>query len=264
MAPILGQRNTADGWRIPLPSNPRSPKEEGKSSAKVEYDYGFMAYGEDIVSLYNQQYDKNCPVICIQKRALDIQNLSENAWVGNLRAESKPKKQKLGEGNQKEDNVEAPSKKTEEQDSRLGITLAYNPHTGQKWFHINDWADDLSWAVAMKDIVDKMYPDAEKIHIVLCKEAQEKIGALEHLFKADEALRIYLKLKIHIVPDSARWLNFAENEIITVARQCIKDQVSEVKQVTDHLVNWQKKRNFVKFNLSVSGFRQSFSSVYKN
>ena len=68
---ITGQKNTIDGWLIPFPSKPRQPK-NGKTARPVVYDFQFMAYGEDIVCIYNTPYDQNCPVVCIRKRSLNM------------------------------------------------------------------------------------------------------------------------------------------------------------------------------------------------
>ena len=221
ITPILGQKNTADGWLIPIPSKPRTPKEEGKKASVGGFDYNFMAYGEDLVALYNQELDANRPIICIEKRGLDLNNLEKNAWVGNLQADSKPKKKKKVEESTNDEPNEPVTPTEEEKDSRLGITFIYNPFTGEKWFLLNDYSDDSSWAEAL-ELVYKAYPNASEIQIVISKEAQDKIGALEQVFKPDRALQIYQKFKIHIAPKNGRWLNFAENEAITVCRQCLK------------------------------------------
>ena len=51
-----------------------------------------MAHGEAVVAVYNERYDQNSPVVCIGKRPLNLNDHSQNTWVGNLRAEPKPKK----------------------------------------------------------------------------------------------------------------------------------------------------------------------------
>ena len=246
---ITGQKNTIDGWLIPFPSKPRQPK-NGKTARPVVYDFQFMAYGEDIVCIYNTPYDQNCPVVCIRKRSLNIQNLSQNTWVGNLHAEPKPKKKSKkyiqGEG-----------------DRRLGITIVYEPYTGKKSFCVNDSNDDLSWAQSIYNLVTNMYPDVGCIRLVVCKDDIDKIATLEQMFTADKALNIFLKIEIHVVPDNALWLNFAEIELINICRQCLVDRVSSAEQVTQHLVEWKRKRTIVDFNLSLDRFRKSFSRVYK-
>ncbi len=224
-----------------------------------------MALGEDVVEVYNSQYDANYPVVCIRKRPLDIENLSANAWIGNLHNEIVTKKKKNEEElHQKgaEESADQIIPEQEEKDNRLGLTFVYNPYTGEKSFRISDWSDDLSWAETFQDLVTKMYPEAERVRVIVCSEDIEKMSSLERICTPEEALEIDLKLEAHAVPTNGRWLNFAENEAISVCRQCLKDRVSSVEQVVEHLISWQRKPTFVDFNLNLDGFRKAFSGVY--
>ena len=266
IVPVLKQRNTQDGWPIPLPKNERRSKKNGSEEEKElkrVYDFNFMALGEDIVEVYNSQYDEKYPVVCIRKRPLNIENLSENAWVGNLHNEVEAiQKKKEAEPETIEEAAEQNPLEQEEKDERLGLTFVINPYTGEKLSRISDWNDGLSWAETFQDIVNKMYPEAEKIRVIVCSEDIEKMSTLERVCAPEEALRIALKLDVHAVPANGRWLNLAENEAIMVCRQCLKDGVSSVKQVVDHLVSWQKKQIFVDFKLTLDGFRKAFSRIY--
>ena len=333
IAKCVGQRNTSDGWLIPLPSKPRPPKKEGKEPREVSYDFDFMALGEDVAELYSREYDEKHPVLCVQKRAYDLENPSKNAWVCNLKGEARPKRirkvkkeesstsaasqeentngQQAGAGPENEsssaiqggnvevqqteaspedksstaiqegdvqtegdpkvkssagdqkDAAQQPPESIEPADARLGYTLMYEPHTGRKHFMINDYADNLSWPEFVHDIVNNKYKDAETISLVLCEEDAEKIDSLILLYPAEEALRISLKLDIHVVPSSARWLNFAENEAIVLGRRFVKDEVSSVEQLTEHLVSWKNERSHVEAKIDLNGFRRGFSRVYK-
>ena len=256
---ITGQNNTFDGWSIPVPSKPRTSK-EGKTPRPITYDYDFMAHGEDVTAVYNEPYDPMHPVVCICKRPFDLENNSQNTWIANLRPEPKPKKD-LNEKSQ--DVVEEIQPNNRIEDTRLGITIMYEPHTGRKWFQLSDWSDDLSWAQSIHNLVENIYSEAKSIKLIICKDDANKIATTEQLFTADEALRLVLKLDIHTVPEKARWLNFAENEMITVCRQCMRDNVSSAAQVTNHFISWQKINSVVDFKLTLKKFRKAFSNVYK-
>ena len=253
VAPLVGQRNTHDGWLIPFPSKPRALK-EGKKEREVSYDYGFMAWGEDVIDVYNTPYDEKYPVVCISKRPFDLENPSGNAWVGNLCSDHKSSKKRNETAQEREESV----------DNRLGILFVYAPHTGQKAFRLSDWTDDLVFGETLLDISNKMYPEAKCIHLVLDKEDVTKISTLYQVCSdADAALNTHIKFAPHAVPDSGRWLNFAENEAITVCRQCLVAGVSTVDQLAEHLSNWQRKRTFVDMKLNIDRFRSIFSGVYR-
>ena len=266
IAPIVKQRNTTDGWSIPLPCMPR--KSEEAKAREIRYDFEFMANGEDVMAVYSMPYDEKNPVICITKRAYDEKNLSNNGWIANLSAE--PKKKKSGTTDNATDVsqttlCEEDSMSTLNQveaDSRLGFTLMYEPHTGAKYFRV-DYDNSATIAECIKELVDDKYPDASTIHLIMCEGDFEQIPILEEVFSFDEALRLSLKIEAHIVPNSGRWLNFAEDEAIVIGRRCLLDGVASSDQLVEHLVDWSKKRTYVKLNVDLQGFRKAFSNVYR-
>ncbi|MBQ7456548.1 MAG: hypothetical protein IJS54_02925, partial [Desulfovibrio sp.] len=103
-----------------------------------------------------------------------------------------------------------------------------------------------------------------RIHVVVCGEDIEKMATLERICTPEEALEKDAKLETHAVPTNGRWLNFAENEAINVCRQCLKDGISSVEQLAEHLASWQKKRTFVDFKLTLNRFREVFFMVYRS
>ena len=265
IAKIVHQRNTADGWRIPYPTVSRLYLEEDDKEPEIKYDFDFMALGEDIVSMYNLPYDKENPVICLRMKHYDEKNLENNKWICNLRPDIKLKKNdtefestQMNNGN--EDSIQLHN---QEKDTGLSFTLMFEPHTGKKYYRISDKNDDNNIPECLQDLVDNRYPEAKVIHLIVCEDDFEKIPFLEKRYTADEALRIYLKFEIHKVPNSAFWLNFAENESIVIGRRCISDGVNTAKELADQLVNWKKEKSCIKFNLDLKSFRRVFSNVYK-
>ncbi len=114
--------------------------------------------------------------------------------------------------------------------------------TGKNRFRLRDRTDELSWGESLRDLVDSMYPEAERIRVIVCGEDVEKIATLQRVCTVDEALRSDLKSEVHAATANGRWLNFAECEAISVCRRCLKDGVSSIRQVAEHLVAWLKKK----------------------
>ena len=262
IANIVHQRNTFDGWKIPFPSNPR--KKDG-NIRESKYDYDFMAYGEDVIAVYNMPYDKKQPVICIRQRSYNEKDLSQNGWVCNLHVE--PKKQNKKNDPQDENNVDILQNSEDlqkiEEDSRLGIIFMYEHHTGKKNYKIVKYADECSMAECLRHLVTNQYSEAEKIHLIICEDDYEQIPTIEQIFSADEALSIYLKLELHRVPNSARWLNFAEDEAISIVRKLINYGVTTMEDLTTNLDTWRHNKTYINLKLTLQGFRRAFSKVYK-
>ena len=262
IAKIIHKRNSADGWRIPLPSTPRKFDNEGNPTSEVQYDFDFMAFGEDIISTYNLTYNEREPVICIRLRSFDEANIDKNSWVCNFNTRTNSKQNIIDIEAQTDDKKIDESIENQE-DSLLGFTLIYEPHTGHKDFKISKFSDDNNIPECLQDLVDNQYPEAEKIHLIICEDDSEKIPFLEQRFTPDQSLRIYLKYEIHVVPKNANWLNLAENEAIVVGRRCVNDRVTSVQELANHLNTWKKERTSIDLKLNLKAFRRAFSKVYK-
>jgi hypothetical protein len=74
------------------------------------------------------------------------------------------------------------------------------------------------FARCMKWLVDKVYPEAEIIHLVLDNLATHKAAALYEVFPPAEARRILKKLAFHNTPKHCSWLNMAEIELSVFGR----------------------------------------------
>ena len=250
------RRNTSDGWPLPL------PKKKNKSSSESWIDYDFMAYGEDVVKVYSRPYRSEQPVICINKRPFDLENLENNTWLSDLKHEPQVKKTKK-EADEENKEESATSNTELAKDNRIGITLAIEPLTGKKYFRLSDYADSMSWGEMIQDLVDNQYKDAEKITIILNESDLVFLASLEVCYTPDEALRLYRKLDIHVVPERASWLNICEIESIVLLRKCLTEGVNNVNTLAEELISWKNEKSLITLKLDISSFRSAFDSVYQ-
>ncbi len=70
----------------------------------------------------------------------------------------------------------------------------------------------VDWAEEIRYLVDIMYPDAEKIVLVLDNLNTHKPASLYKRYPPEEARRIIKKLEIHYTPKHGSWLDIAEIE----------------------------------------------------
>ena len=202
-------------------------------------------------------YDKNNPVICVRQRSYNETDPSKNGWACNLHVGPKKQNNKTVDD---ENNTE--KLQTTQTESLIGITFMYEPYTGVKDFQVGQYANECSMAECLRDLTIK-YSEAQKIHIIVCEDDYEQIPSLEQIFSADEALKIYLKLEIHRVPNSARWLNLAEDEAIACVRKLLNYGVTTMEELTAHLYTWQHEKTYFESKINLRGFRRAFSKVYK-
>ena len=87
------------------------------------------------------------------------------------------------------------------------------------------------------------YPHAEKIVLVLDNLNTHTPSSLYQTFAPAEALRILQKLELHYTPVHGSWLNMAEIELSTLARQCLSRRIGTPEELEREVLAWQQRRN---------------------
>lgn len=76
-----------------------------------------------------------------------------------------------------------------------------------------------------------MYPEAEKIILVMDNLNTHKPSSLYKAFKPEEARRIIKKLEIHYTPKHGSWLDIAEIELNVMTRQCLSRRIPDIERL---------------------------------
>lgn len=95
----------------------------------------------------------------------------------------------------------------------------------------------------MRDLVDRHYPRAEKIRVVLDNLSTHSVASLYNSFAAPEARRVLRKLEFHYVPKHASWLNMVEIEIGVLRTQCLDRRIAERAELESEIALWEHRRN---------------------
>ncbi len=69
------------------------------------------------------------------------------------------------------------------------------------------------WAEYVREMLDKRYPEARKVVLVMDNLNTHSIGSLYETFPPAEAELLARRLKIHYTPKYGSWLNVAEIEL---------------------------------------------------
>ena len=111
-----------------------------------------------------------------------------------------------------------------------------------------------------------MYPDAEKIVIVMDNLNTHKSASQYKRYPPEEARRIIKKLEIHYTPKHGSWLDIAEIELNVMTRQCLSRRIADIGQLRSELAVWEVERNTlaakVNWHFRTSDARIEFSSLY--
>ena len=108
----------------------------------------------------------------------------------------------------------------------------------------------VDWAEEIKYLVDVMYPDVDKIILVMDNLNTHKPSSLYKKYPPEEARRIIKKLEIHYTPKHGSWLDIAEIELNVMTRQCLSRRINSIENLRHELAAWEVERNSKKSNVN--------------
>jgi transposase len=177
------------------------------------------------LDLYEEPYDSNKPLICFDELPYQL--------VAETRA---PLPAKPGRPQRYDYDYE-----------RKGTTnlfVFFEPKRGFRRVEVSERRTAKDFALAMKLLVDELYPQAESILLVLDNLNTHTPAALYGAFEAAEARRIARKLEFHYTPKHASWLNQVEIELSVVHKQCLGGRrISDEEMLGREVGSWERERN---------------------
>lgn len=182
---------------------------------------------ENVLALYAEESNDSYPVICFDETSKQM--------VRELRA---PLPASVGQ-----------TERFDYEYKRNGVANLFmicEPKTGWRHVEVTDRHTKLDFAEQMKYLVDKAFPEAEKIRVVMDNLSTHSRGALYDRFAPEEAARILKKLEFHFTPKHASWLNMAEIELSVLARQCLSRRIADKEILKREVKAWEEKRNEAK------------------
>ena len=115
----------------------------------------------------------------------------------------------------------------------------------ERWRHVKvtDRRTKVDWAVAMRELVDEHFPNAETITVVMDNLNTHGPSSLYEAFPAAEAKRILDRLDLHYTPKHGSWLNIAETELSILGRQCLSRRIPDQQTLRREVAAWEAPRN---------------------
>ena len=107
------------------------------------------------------------------------------------------------------------------------------------------------WAHQMKWLIDEVYPNVEKIVLVMDNLNTHTIASFYKVFSPEEAFRLTQKLEIHYTPKHGSWLDIAEIELSALSLQCLENKrIPTISVLNDILKVWSTTRNSLQKGVS--------------
>lgn len=141
------------------------------------------------------------------------------------------------------------NKKVDSEYQRNGTCSIFafiEPLGGRHHVSVREHRTAADWAEEIKYLVDEMYPDAEKIILVMDNLNTHKAASLYKKYPPEEARRIIKKIEIHYTPKHGSWLDIAEIELNVMTRQCLSRRIESIDILRSELSTWEQERNSTK------------------
>lgn len=179
---------------------------------------------ELVLDVYKMPYNEAFPVVCMDESP----------------------KQLIKETRLPEDRKPGFDAREDFEYERCGVAnifMVNEPLTGKRFVSVTETKTKKDWAMLMKEIADKRYPNAEKIILISDNLSTHKPAAFYDTFKPDEAKRIWDRFELIHTPKHGSWLNMAEIELNVLMRQCLKRRIDNIETMKEEVNAWQEDRN---------------------
>lgn len=184
----------------------------------------FVAKMEDVLSVYQRPYDPKRPQVCLD----EISKTLHSTPRGEIPMQS---------GQPKREDYEY------QRHGTCALFLAIEPLAGFRRVWVRSRRTKLDCAEVLRDLVDVVYPDADRIVLVVDNLNIHHPACLYERFDPAEARRIAAKIEWHYTPEHGSWLDVAECELSVLKRQCLKRRLPTLEVVEREANIWQEQRN---------------------
>ncbi len=189
-----------------------------------DHDGEYVARMEDVLAVYRRPHDASAPVVCMDEMPVQL---------------TKETRQPIpaGPGHPRRIDYEY------ERNGTANIFMFVEPLVGFRQTLVTEHRTRVDWAMALRDLVDGRYADANVIVLIMDNLNTHTLGSLYEAFQPAEARRLAQRLEIHYTPKHGSWLNMAENELSALSRQCLSRRIGTIEQLKSEVAAWEAPRN---------------------
>ena len=210
-------------------------------------DAEFVAAMEDILDVYQQPYDEEYPLWCMDEKPFQLLDESRN-----------PLPMRPGDITKIDDEYI--------RNGTASVFCFIQPHTGRIIHSVEPTRTAVDWAEKVKYLVDEVNPDAKKIVLVMDNLNTHNTASLYKAFPPEEARRIAKKLEIHYTPKHGSWLDIAEIGINIMTRECLNRRIPDIETLRAELKAWNDDYNSnpteINWQFSNEASRVKLKSLY--
>ena len=165
-------------------------------------DAEFIAAMEDVLDTYEQPYDANYPVLCMDEQPVQLHKEIRKPIAATKRH----------------------ARRVDYEYERCGTACLFmftEPLSGWRDVRVRDQRTKVDWAIEMERLLTTRYRKAKKVILICDNLNTHTRGAFYETFPAARARELVGRLEFRYTPKHGSWLNIAENELSTMTRQCV-------------------------------------------
>lgn len=184
----------------------------------------FVAAMEDVLDVYELPDDPQRPLVCMDEASRQL--------IEEVRSPLAPEPGRP----QRYDNEYI-------RNGTANLFMVFEPLIGRRHVRVTDRRTRQDWALVIRELVDKIHPEAERITLVMDNLNTHSAASLYEAFEPAEARRVLRKLDIHMTPKHGSWLNMAEIELGILSRQCLDRRIPDRAMMQTEVAAWEAQRN---------------------
>ncbi len=179
---------------------------------------------EDVLDVYHRPPDPKRPLVCLDEASKQL--------IGEV---AEPIPARPGQ----------PARVDYEyvRNGTANLFMISEPHAGWRHVEVTDRRTAIDFAEVVRALVEEVYPEAEKVVLVMDNLNTHKLASLYEAFPPEQARRIAERLEVHHTPKHGSWLNMAEIELSALARQCLDRRIESKEELQREVAAWEDERN---------------------
>ncbi len=189
----------------------------------AEQNGEFVARMEDILDIYEWEYDADYPVVCMDEQPTQL--------IKETRTPLPVEPGKLAKYDYEY-----------QRNGTANIFMFTEPLGGWRKASVRAKKTRQDWAHEIKALLEEDYPEAECIILVCDNLNTHTLGSLYETFPPDDARRMAQRLDIRYTPKHGSWLNVAEIELSVLTKQCLDRRISDIPTLCTEATAWATVR----------------------
>jgi hypothetical protein len=190
----------------------------------ADLDDDYIRKMEDVLELYEQPYNPQQPVVCLDEKPI------------TLHADVRPASPAAPGREARRDNEY-------ERCGTANVFCAVEPKAGRHFTFPTSNRSGFEFARVAVELA-LAYPEAKTIHLVMDNLNIHRRKALADVFGAEMAAQVWDRFTVHYTPTHGSWLNQAEIEIGLFSRQCLgKRRIPSLKILKAEARAWNRRMN---------------------